>query len=128
MSEQHYSSSPVVSNGPSGPTWLLVLAGDADPEFADEMETAFARAERESAGLLFTVDVGALRFCDSALLNLLLITARRRTVVLAGENAFMQRMLEVTGVGGAFTVVSDADAARRLAAGPRDGGESVTGV
>ncbi|MER5951724.1 STAS domain-containing protein [Streptomyces sp. NPDC001904] len=128
MSEQYYPASPVVSNGPSGTLWVLVLAGDVDPEFVDEVEEAFTRAERESAGLLFTVDVSALRFCDSALLNLLLQTARRRPVVLAGENVFVRRMLQVTGVGSAFTVVADNDAARGLTAQPHGGDGTQTGV
>ncbi|MER5948604.1 STAS domain-containing protein [Streptomyces sp. NPDC001904] len=118
MTDQHSFRTPVAASGPSGKLWLLVLTGDVDPEDADEMEAVFARAEREAAGLLFTVDVSRLRFCDSSLLNLLLLTARRRTVVLAGENDFMRRMLEVTGVGSAFTVVAGVDAARVLAAQP----------
>ncbi|MFG3283292.1 STAS domain-containing protein [Streptomyces sp. NPDC048111] len=93
--------------------WVIVLSGDIEDAVVALVEEATLRAERATAHLL-VYDLDAMGFCDSSLLNHLLRTARRRHVVLAGTNPFMDRLLDVTGVGHVFTRVATLDAARSL--------------
>ncbi|CAM5261164.1 STAS domain-containing protein [Streptomyces xanthochromogenes] len=101
-------------NSVDGRLWVIALQGDVDPETVDEVEEAVDLAMTASGAALLTFDLSGLRYCDSSLLNLLLRAARSQEVVLAGENTFMQRVLEVTGTGDLFTRVTTLEAAHTL--------------
>ncbi|MEG8275379.1 STAS domain-containing protein [Streptomyces sp. AHA2] len=87
----------------------VALRGELDFEDAEDVEAAWAAADRAGAPTT-AVDLSRVEFADSMLLNALLDAQRRhaatdRTFVLLGPlNASVARLLEVTGTLEHFTI------------------------
>ncbi|MFD4543204.1 STAS domain-containing protein [Streptomyces bauhiniae] len=107
-----FGQAPTVSyTRPDGPVWVIGLRGDVEVDLLEEVEAATQQALDNSHGpLLF--DLHEVGFCDSSLLNHLLLTSRRRQVALFGANAALRRLLEVTGAAGILPAYADLGAAR----------------
>ncbi|MEU6809958.1 STAS domain-containing protein [Streptomyces sp. NPDC046831] len=101
----------VSRSAPDGPIWVIALHGDFDMETLDGVEETTAAALRSFPGPV-VFDLEDVTFCDSALLNLLLGTARARTTGLVGAGPLVLRLLEVTGTHAVLPRFPDLDAAR----------------
>ncbi|WP_199549683.1 STAS domain-containing protein [Streptomyces sp. N35] len=82
-----------------GPLWVIELKGDFDHENVNDVAEATAHAAREHDGPI-AFDMEALTFCDSSLLNHVLLVARRRRVLLVAVPPAALRLFEVTGTDG----------------------------
>ncbi|MET7677128.1 STAS domain-containing protein [Streptomyces seoulensis] len=101
---------PVSYTRPEGPAWVIGLCGDVELDLLEEVEAATEQALRSSHGpLLF--DLREVGFCDSSLLNHLLLTSRRRQVALFAVGGTVQRLLEVTGAAQILPAYADLGAA-----------------
>ncbi|MEU1094083.1 STAS domain-containing protein [Streptomyces sp. NPDC005877] len=81
------------------------MTGDIDLETAPVLDYALlcVRTQR------IVVDLSGCGFADCALLSVLLRARRRGELVLAGSLPIgIQRLFELTGTLGAFTITSDA--------------------
>lgn len=93
---------------------VLALSGDLDHDTADELGQALDTAAAETGRIL--VDCAELEFCDSSGLNTLL-RARRAAkesgteLALIGQPGAIGRLLEITGMGKAFTTYQSLDEA-----------------
>lgn len=99
---------------------VLALSGEIDMATASEFRTAVAGALQERPRLL-VLDLGAATFMDSSMLKELLranadARAAECTVVLAGAQPAIRRLLELTKTSALFVHADDRDAAL-LAAG-----------
>jgi anti-sigma B factor antagonist len=87
---------------------VLVLAGEIDMATARELRAAAERSLAESPGRL-VLDFKGITFCDSQGLSTLIalnreLSAAGSHLVLTDVGDFMGRLLEITGLGAAFTV------------------------
>ncbi|MDF3298541.1 STAS domain-containing protein [Streptomyces tropicalis] len=114
------AESGVSRAGPDGPVWVIALYGDFDMDVLDGVEDATATALRSFDGPV-VFDLNQVAFCDSALLNLLLHTARRRPTALVGAGTFVLRLLDVTGAHRVLPVHPDLPAARTALTASGDG-------
>ncbi|MFB7778947.1 STAS domain-containing protein [Streptomyces bauhiniae] len=93
-----------------GPAWVIGLRGDVELDLLEEVEAATRQALSGSHGPL-VFDLHEVGFCDSSLLNHLLLTNRGRKVALFGANAPLRRLLEVTGAASILPAYADLGAA-----------------
>ncbi|MET7746685.1 STAS domain-containing protein [Streptomyces sp. NPDC005385] len=99
--EASAESTSVARSVLDGDVWVLGLQGDFDAgtEAIETVQEAVARALEAFDGPLI-IDLSLVGFCDSALLNLLIRTARHRRLALTGCGPLVQRLLDVTGLAG----------------------------
>ena len=95
----------------SQPPWAVVeVAGELDLSNAPEFQGAVA--ERMTAGdVHVAIDLGGVTFMDSSALGVLVSSLKRAReqggdVILIGVQGSPARVLEMTGLDRAFTVVS----------------------
>ncbi|WP_420037211.1 STAS domain-containing protein [Streptomyces sp. cg28] len=103
-----------LSSSAAGDLWVITVAGELDFTTLDPLERARAEALRTHSGPI-AFDLSGVGFCDSSLLNLLLLTRRQRRVLLIGVTRQTQRLLDVTGTASVFeqyATVPDAVAGR----------------
>ncbi|MQS16860.1 STAS domain-containing protein [Streptomyces kaniharaensis] len=94
-----------------GPVRILTLAGELDHDTADGLRAALARPADDGLERI-VVDLGALQFCDSTGLNILL-RARLDTetagvrLEIAGPRPVVARLFAVTGADAVLRIHPD---------------------
>jgi anti-sigma B factor antagonist len=91
------SQNAVASSFRLGGVWVLVLRGEVDLDVIGPVRDQVAQALRDE-GVPVLFDLGQVTFCDSTTLNLLLHTSQQTTVGLLRPSAWVERLLDVTGV------------------------------
>ena len=98
-----------VTTAKTGRSACVRVTGDLDYESADEVVEAASRLLAQQVGLIeLHIDFSRLTFLDSAALSGLLLLHRRTTqsgvqLHLDHRPAFLNRVLQVTGLHGHFT-------------------------
>ena len=87
---------------------VLLLVGEIDMATVDDLREATTQLVGESAERI-VLDFGGVTFCDSQGLSVLIslhreVAAAGGRLVLANLGEFMERLLEITGLRGAFEV------------------------
>ena len=81
---------------------LVAVDGELDLSTADQLQDTLGAAMAEGSGPI-VLDLGALRFCDSAGLAVMvkthnLLAAEGRRLVIASPSAAVARVLELSGL------------------------------
>jgi len=105
------------------------VVGEVDVYTAPRLKDRLLQLERDSVHSI-VVDLTEVGFIDSVGLGVLIGGLRRAragggTVVLAGPNPRIRRILDITGLSGAFTVAPDVDAALDALAKEVSGGQAA---
>lgn len=94
---------------------LVALGGELDLSVVDQLDSAVQQAVGDGLRLV-VLDLSALSFCDSSGLGGLLRAARvlreaDGTLLVAGAHDAVQRLLQLTSMERALTIVPDVSAA-----------------
>ncbi|MFC3259591.1 STAS domain-containing protein [Streptomyces xanthochromogenes] len=104
----HHSPDPVTAQYARHGCWVVVACGEFDADTVEPLERALGRAAAEGFAVV-VLDVGAVTFADSGLLNLLVRTQRATTLRIAGSPPQLRRILELTGADQALHLYPSAD-------------------
>ncbi|MFE7775262.1 STAS domain-containing protein [Streptomyces sp. NPDC057445] len=103
---------------------LVRVEGDVDVDSAEPLkQTLMCTDTRRATGTV--VDLSAVRFADSTMLHILLEAQRAhrasglRLVISGPLGLIVERLFDVTGTTGFFTVAPSADTALEMAGTPR---------
>jgi anti-sigma B factor antagonist len=102
-----------------GPRATIVqVVGEVDVFTAPRLKDRLLQVERDGVHHI-AVDLSQVGFIDSIGLGVLIGALRRAragggTLVLAGPNARIRRILDITGLSNAFTVAPDLDGALQV--------------
>ncbi len=92
---------------------VVQVVGEVDVYTAPRLKDKLLQVERDSVHHI-VVDLGQVGFIDSVGLGVLIGALRRAragggTLVLAGPNARIRRILDITGLSSAFPVLPDVE-------------------
>jgi len=90
---------------------VLLLVGEIDMATADDLRDATAQLLSEPIERI-VLDFAGVTFCDSQGLSVLIslhreVAAKGGRLVLANLGEFMERLLEITGLRGAFEIAEN---------------------
>ncbi|MFG2622460.1 STAS domain-containing protein [Streptomyces sp. NPDC048507] len=99
----------------AGGVRVITCAGEFDQDTLDSFRQAAAQAVADAGVARIVVDVSAVAFADSSMLNALVQLRRSGRLVLAGPlPAQMDRLFELVSAHQIFTIVGSVEAARAL--------------
>ncbi|MCX5079366.1 STAS domain-containing protein [Streptomyces sp. NBC_00513] len=94
---------------------VIVCVGDFDAETLGSLKAASTAAIDDPRVRRIVLDVGAITFADSSMLNVMILLLNTGRLVLAGTvPPQLGRLLDVTQAGQLFTTADTVEAARVL--------------